>query len=161
MYWTDVGTDRIERASMDGTGRRVLHNTGLSAVYGLTLDYDTQTLYWADYTNNRIEKSSVDGTNRVLVVSSGVSDPYGITFFDGNLYYVDSSLSRIFRVNVASPTVVQIFATRAYPFDIKVVAKERQPEGKSTEYRDMAKVDSLALTTSNLKIFKEILDTYS
>jgi len=129
MYWSDVGTDRIERASMDGTGRTVLHSTGLSAVYGLTLDYDNQTLYWADYTNNRIEKSSVDGTNRVLVVSSGVTDPFGITFFGGNLYYVDSSQSRIYRVNVASPTVVRIFSTRSYPYDIKVVTKERQPEG--------------------------------
>ena len=129
MYWTDVGTDRIERASMDGTGRTVLHSTGLSRVYGLTIDYDTQTLYWADYSYNRIEKSSVDGTNRALVVSSGVSDPYGITFFDGHLYYVDSTYSRIYRINISSPTVVPIFNTPAYPFDIKVVAKGRQPDG--------------------------------
>ncbi len=130
MYWSDIGRDRIERASMDGTGRRVLHSTGLSSVYALALDYDTQTLYWADYSNNRIEKSSVTGANRVLVTSSGILDPFGMSFYNGNLYWVDSTYSRIYRLNVSSPVATRIFNTRSYPHDIKVVAKERQPDGE-------------------------------
>ena len=129
MYWSDIGNDRIERSSMDGTDRRVLHSTGLSNVYALTLDYENQTLYWADFTNNRIEKSSTDGGNRVLVTSAGITDPFGMTFYDGNLYWVDSSLNSIYRLNVNSPTVVRVIGTIASPQDIKVVARERQPQG--------------------------------
>ena len=83
LYWTDSGTDRIERASMDGTARTVLHSTNLNTVYGLTLDYDNQILYWADYSNNLIESSLTNGSDRQVIISSGVVDPFGITFFDG------------------------------------------------------------------------------
>ena len=49
-----MGSDTIERASMDGTSRTVLHSTGLASAYGLTLDYDSQTLYWTDRHLNRM-----------------------------------------------------------------------------------------------------------
>ena len=45
MYWSDWGIPAtIERASMDGTNRTVLHNTGLQWPNALTIDYDNQTL---------------------------------------------------------------------------------------------------------------------
>ena len=69
MYWTDIGTDRIERASMDGKSRTVLHSTGLSVALALTMDYDNQVLYWADDSYNRIERSNPDGSNRLVVTT--------------------------------------------------------------------------------------------
>ena len=65
MYWTDWGTTaKIERASMDGQNRMVLHNTLLQWPNGITIDYAAQRLYWTDAFLDKIEYSGVDGTGR-------------------------------------------------------------------------------------------------
>ena len=65
MYWTDWGTTaKIERASMDGQNRMVLHNALLVWPNGITIDYAAQRLYWTDAFLDRIEYSGVDGTGR-------------------------------------------------------------------------------------------------
>lgn len=130
LYWTDVGTDRIEKASMDGTSRSVLHSTGLSLAYGLTLDYNNQILYWADYANNRIESSFTNGTNRVLVTSSGLFDPFGITFYNGSLFWTDHSQHNIYKLNLSTPsTITRFLGVGQDAFGIHVVTEERQPPG--------------------------------
>lgn len=126
-----MGTDRIERASMDGTSRTILHSTGLSLVYGLALDYDNQILYWADTTNNQIESSFTNGSNRVLVTSSGITDPFSITFYEGKLYWTDYTTNSIHTLTVSSPsTVSRLVSIGQDGFGIRVVARERQPQGK-------------------------------
>lgn len=65
MYWTDWGSPaKIERASMDGQNRMVLHDTNLTWPNGITIDYPAQRLYWVDAALDRIEFSGVDGTGR-------------------------------------------------------------------------------------------------
>ena len=132
LYWTDVGSDRIEKASMDGSSRITLHSGGLSTVYGITLDYDNQVLYWADYSNNRIEKSFTNGTGRVVLTSSGITDPFGITYFAGRLYWTDWTADRIYTLSINSPTAVsQVTGSFGQnPYGIHVVTKERQPPGR-------------------------------
>ena len=134
LYWTDVGSDRIEKASMDGSSRTTLHSGGLNTVYGLTLDYDNQVLYWADYSNNRIEKSFTNGSNRVVLTSSGITDPFGITYFAGRLYWTDWSADRIYTLSTNLPTAVsQVTGSFGQnPYGIHVVTKERQPLGEYT-----------------------------
>ena len=114
---------------MDGTSRVVLHSTGLSTVYGLTLDYESQILYWADYSNNRIEKSLTDGSNRVVLTSSGIADPFGLTFYAGNLYWTDWSEHRIYTLSVDSPSVIsQVTSNFGQDlYGIHVVTEQRQP----------------------------------
>ena len=145
LYWTDVGNDRIEKASMDGTDRTVLHSTGLSTVYGLTLDYDNQILYWADYSNNQIEYSLTDGSNRTVLTSSGITDPFSITFFDGNLYWTDWSDHRIYTLSVDSPsTISQVTSNLGQDlYGIHVVTKQRQPLGTMSMHFQHMKDDIL------------------
>ena len=131
MYWTDVGTDRIERATMDGNSRTVLHSTGLNTVYGLTLDFQSQTLYWADFSSNRIESSSVSGSNRRTIVSS-LWDPWAITFYGGMLYWTDTYYDRIysFSVSTSPSSIIQVTPyLGTNPRDIRVVSEDRQPLG--------------------------------
>lgn len=129
MYWTDYGTlDKIERASMDGTSRTVLHSTGLSTPYGLTLDYNTQTLYWIDYTLNKLESSRTDGSNRILLTRVNVQCPYGITFFDQKLYWGDWCQHKIYSTFLTSPnSVSSVISTGSAPYRIQVISEERQP----------------------------------
>ena len=47
MYWTDVNTDKIQRANLDGTGVEDLV-TGLSSPVGIALDLPGGKMYWVD-----------------------------------------------------------------------------------------------------------------
>ena len=129
MYWTDYGTvDKIERASMDGASRTVLHNTDLSTLYGLTLDYTTQTLYWIDYTLDKLESSNADGTNRMLLTRVNIQCPGGITFFDQKLYWGDLCQHVIYTTFVNSPNSVStLVSTGNTPYRLHVISEERQP----------------------------------
>ncbi len=131
MYWTDTGTiDKIERASMDGTSRRVLHSTGLTLPYGLTLDIVTQTLYWTDISRNVLEKSNADGTGRVVLTSRMILDPYFLTYYDGNLYWGDWAYNRILTTATISPNNVTFFSGGLSDvYGIHVIASEQQPQG--------------------------------
>ena len=130
MYWTDAGTNRIERATMDGNSRTVLHSSGLSNVYGLTLDYQSQTLYWVDYSYNRLERSSVNGSNRVIIQSS-LRDPWDVTYYAGRLYWTDFYYDRIYYLLVASPSSIFSITSSlgGNPYGIRVIAEGRQPLG--------------------------------
>ena len=115
---------------MDGNSRTILHSTGLSNVYGLTLDYQNQTLYWVDYSNNRIERSSVTGSNRVILRSS-LRDPWGVTYHAGRLYWTDWYYERIYSILVTSPASITTITSSlgGNPNGILVTTEERQPLG--------------------------------
>lgn len=118
---------------MDGISRTVLHSSGLSTVYGLTLDYQRQTLYWVDYSNNRIEKSSVTGSNRA-VVKTGLRDPFAVTYHAGILYWTDWYYDRIYSTSANSSTsIVRVTPSSlgGNPYGIHVLSEERQPLGMS------------------------------
>ena len=116
---------------MDGTDQTIIHNTSLSTPYGLTLDYDTQTLYWTDYTLNKIEKSNVDGSGRAVVTTLLVQDPYAITFYNGSIYWTDLSYNRILKTAVHAPdTTLYVGNAINDMYGIKAVSEERQPLGR-------------------------------
>ena len=114
---------------MDGNSRTVLHSSGLSNVYGLTLDYQNQTLYWVDYSNNRVERSSVTGSNRVTL-RTGLRDPWSVTYYSGRLYWTDWYYDRIYSIIITSPsTITTITSLGANSNGIHVISAERQPLG--------------------------------
>ncbi len=131
MYWTDGYT--IERASMDGTSRTLLHSSSPGYVTGITVDYDTQTLYWIDSSLRMIESSHVNGSNRVLMASGGlIYSPQEITFYNGYLYWTDSSYRRIISTPVSPPTNVSSYVSGSYSYTlygIRTVYTDRQPDG--------------------------------
>ena len=132
MYWTDCGTPaKIERASMDGTSREVLHSTGLVRPNALTLDYDNQILYWMDAFLKRLESSNADGSNHKLLSTTQLVHPFGITFFEKRLYWTDRQTNAIYSASVNRPTVVSVVKSglRLDPMGISVVSAERQPAG--------------------------------
>lgn len=114
---------------MDGTLKTILHDADLTAPYGLTIDYETQTIYWTDYSRNRIEKSNADGSNRAVVTTSLVNDPYSITFFNGRLYWTDLSYNRILTVPVNSRSTAYLTSATNDMYGITVITEERQPLG--------------------------------
>ena len=133
MYWSDWGIEaRIERASMDGSGRMVIHNTSLIWPNALTLDIPTQTLYWADGNLDKVESSGVDGSNRRLITQDGVSHPFAIAIKDASVYFTDWTLNSIRRVsNIGgSAMIIKRLVSCARPFGVQVVDPSKQLLGK-------------------------------
>ena len=135
MYWTDWGNPaKIEKASMDGLNRRVIHDTDLTWPNALTLDFDTQILYWADARLDKIESSNIDGSNRILLTNlSTIYHPFSITLFRGVLYWSGWFLQSIISVPLdaanRNTTIVPELDER--PMAVHVVARERQPDGNA------------------------------
>ena len=135
MYFTDWGTvGRIEKASLNGANRTVIHNTSLVWPNALTLDIQTQTLYWADASLDKVESSNVDGTNRVLLAQTGVVHPFSIVFSNNTLYFTDWSDNTIRYLSAAGGTVRSLHSVTEYSsstiFGIQIVGPQRQYIGK-------------------------------
>ena len=116
---------------MDGKLRTVLHTTNLESPYGLTIDYDTQTLFWADRYFGRLESSSVDGSERTLLTTVNIVSPFDITFYEGQLYWTDTSQNAILTTTLQAPDNVTLLPASFSnsPYGIGVVDAVRQQEG--------------------------------
>uniref|UniRef100_A0A8D2IXY9 Nidogen 2 n=1 Tax=Varanus komodoensis TaxID=61221 RepID=A0A8D2IXY9_VARKO len=82
MFWTDSGLDKIERARLDGTERRVLFATELVNPRAIAVDPIRGNLYWTDWNREapKIETSTVTGENRQILVNQDIGLPNGLTF---------------------------------------------------------------------------------
>ena len=133
MYWSVRGTvARIERASMDGSNREVIHNTSLIWPNALTIDYQSQTLFWADANLEKIECSGVDGRNRTLLTSTGIGHPFGIAFHQNVLYISDigSRTVRVLSSSGGGVNILNMLDSCVRVFGIQVVDLDQQIMGK-------------------------------
>ena len=132
MYWTDWGSvAKIERASMDGSDRRVLHNTGLTWPNGLTIDYLAQKIYWADASRDRIEYSNVDGSGRFIVLSN-LDHPFSITLAGDLLFWTDwlnNAIHVTHKISGTSGSNLTLYDNlRDRPFGIEAISPTRQAQ---------------------------------
>ena len=81
LYWTDTGTDKIQRANLDGTNVQDLVTTGLERPDGIALDLAGGKMYWADFGTDKIQRANLDGTNVQDLVTTGLRIPDGIAVF--------------------------------------------------------------------------------
>jgi sugar lactone lactonase YvrE len=70
IYWTDVDTDKIQRANPDGSNIEDLVTNGLMNPSGIAVDMISDKIYWTDFNagNGYIKRSNFDGTNTEDVV---------------------------------------------------------------------------------------------
>ena len=107
MFWSDINSDRIYRASLNGAGATVLINSGLSVTCmvdyctvkiilwscfvadGLAWDWVNEKLYWADAGTNKIEVYDPANTNRRVLINTGSNtDPADIIVDPNNGYVI-------------------------------------------------------------------------
>lgn len=63
MYWTDVGTDKIQRSNLDGSDVEDLV-TGLTHPVGIALDVTAGgKMYWTDAGTDKIQWANLNGSN--------------------------------------------------------------------------------------------------
>lgn len=98
VFWSDLGIPaKIEKSGLDGSNRTTLVNTDVKAPMGLTLDLKRQRLYWCDTDLSILSSVDFNGQNRNNLIESQsnkwLSKPIGVTYFENNLYWIDSSFN--------------------------------------------------------------------
>ena len=97
MYWADLGTNKIQRANLDGTNLQDLA-TGFGRPVGIALDMTGGKLYWTDRSNpdhkdptsrNSIQRMNLDGTNIETLVTGGpsVKEAIALDLLGGKMYW--------------------------------------------------------------------------
>ena len=156
MYWSDWGEPaKIERASMDGSNRVVLHDTGLTWPNGLAIDYQLQRLYWTDAFTNRIEYSRVDGSGReiLLTVVTGLHHPFAITISGDQVYWTDWSNNTVFTAHKQS--AISILPVYEFPFFLPNGIEAIDPDRQQTN----SEFDALVLALQSVSCI--ILQVYT
>lgn len=93
-----MGTPRLERSSLDGSGRRTFVND-IGRVNGITIDFDLGRLFLANVDRNIIESVSLSsGTDKQLVIA-GLPHPFGLTQFRDFIYWTDWQTKSIERAD--------------------------------------------------------------
>ncbi len=92
IFWINfVPTPRIERATIDGSGRSDVVTSGLSRPSCVAVDIAQDILFWGDSTLGRIERANLDGSNRVLLRErEGLVNPVALAPLGDFLYWADA-----------------------------------------------------------------------
>ncbi len=121
MYWTDTGTDKIQRANLDGSSVEELVATGLLAPFGLALDPDGGKMYWTDRGTDKIQRANLDGSGVEELVATGLLAPSGLALDlgGGKMYWTDWGTDKIQRANLDGSGVEDLVTTGLFgPFDL-------------------------------------------
>ncbi|KFO74596.1 Nidogen-2, partial [Cuculus canorus] len=153
MFWTDSGLDKIERARLDGSERRVLFDTELVNPRAIAVDPVRGNLYWTDWNREapKIETSTVNGANRRVLVNKDIGLPNGLTFdpFSKLLCWADAGTKhlectfpdgtgrRVVQNNLNYPFSIISYANHFYHTDWRrdgVIAVNKETGSFTDEY---------------------------
>ena len=123
LYWTDWGTDKIQRGDLDGSNvEDLVSSAGLDGPDGLALDMAGGKMYWTDAGTAKIQRSDLDGSNVEDLVTSGLSVPYGLALdvSGDKMYWTDRQNGKIQRADLDGSNVEDLLtlAGLAFPGEI-------------------------------------------
>ncbi len=113
IYWTDNGTDKIQRSNLDGSSVEDVLTTGLNAPVGIALDISGGKMYWVDENTNKIQRANLDGTGVEDLVTTGLDLPSGIALdiSGSKMYWMDRGTDKIQRSNLDGSSVEDLITT--------------------------------------------------
>jgi hypothetical protein len=118
MYWTDSGTQKIQRANLDGTGVEDLL-TGLVDLSGLALDVGGGKMYWTSFTVQKIQRANLDGTGvEDLLTGGGAPQGIALDVVGGKMYWIDGFTGKIRRANLDGTGVEDLVTGLSLPIGI-------------------------------------------
>lgn len=91
VYWTDISTPAISKASLHGGESISLITSDLGSPEGIAIDHLGRNMFWTDSMKDRIEVSSLDGSKRRVLISTGLVNPRAILTdpTNGYIYWAD------------------------------------------------------------------------
>ncbi|MDE0682597.1 MAG: DUF4955 domain-containing protein, partial [Candidatus Poribacteria bacterium] len=108
IYWSDNGTDKIQRANIDGSNvEDLVTRPTLSAPVGIALDISGGKMYWIDETTDKIQRSNLDGSSIEDLITTGLDLPSGIALdiSSSKMYWMDRGIDKIQRANIDGSNV--------------------------------------------------------
>ena len=111
MYWSDGGTNKIQRSNLDGTDIEDII-TSTSNPKGITLDLNDKKLYYVDTGAQKVHRSDLDGNNQEDLIG-GLSSPQGITLDlpSGHMYFTTAGGTKVSRANLDGSDLTALVAT--------------------------------------------------
>ena len=126
LYWTDVGTGKIQRAEVGGaTEDLVLGQT--HSKLGLAVDFDGDKLYWAhdDSGTWRIRRANLDGMSVSNLIDTGtrMADGIAVDVAGGRIYWgefdpVGLFMSRLMSAELDGSDVTELVPGLANPVGV-------------------------------------------
>ena len=119
LYWTDWGTDKIQRADLDGSNvEDLVSDAGLNGPDGLALDVSGGKMYWTNVGTNKIQRANLDGSNVEDLITSGLSVPYGLALdvSGGKMYWSNRQTSKIQRADLDGSNVEDLLTLSGLAF---------------------------------------------
>ena len=100
MYWIDLDSYTIQRASLDGSQKETLVSGGLANA--IALDMAGGKMYWTDRTGEpyTIQRANLDGSQRETLVSGSYYDGIALDVAGGKMYWTNPDLGTIQRANL-------------------------------------------------------------
>lgn len=107
IYWTDWDSNKIQRASPNGSNVQDLVTTGLVTPYGIALDVTGGKMYWADAGTAKIQRANLDGSHIQNLIPLGLGIPICIALdvAGGKMYWTDRGTGKIQRANLDGANV--------------------------------------------------------
>ncbi len=119
LYWTDWGTDKIQRGDLDGSNvEDLVSSAGLDGPDGLALDMAGGKMYWTDAGTAKIQRADLDGSNVENLITSGLSIPYGLALdvSGGKMYWTDRPNGKIQRADLDGSNVEDLLTLAGFAF---------------------------------------------
>ena len=107
MYWVDRGTDKIQRADLDGSNiQDLVTRPTLTTPTDMALDIAGGKIYWMDDGTNNIQRANLDGSN-VEELVTGLTTPssMALDIAGGKIYWADRGTDKIQRANLDGTNV--------------------------------------------------------
>ncbi len=123
IYWTDLETQKIQRANLDGTNIQDIVISGFAIPLGVALDTAAGKMYWADwFLIGAIRCSDLDGTNVRDIITVGLQNPWSIALdvASGKIYWADIETGKIQRANLDGTDVQDLVTGLERPWDIEL-----------------------------------------
>jgi hypothetical protein len=122
MYGTDPGSEKIQRASLDGSGVEDLVSTGVSVPVGIALDVGAGKMYWEGFLSKKIQRANLDGSGVEDLVTTGLDTLVDIALDvgAGKMYWTDGGTDKIQRADLDGSGVEDLVTGLDYPTGIAV-----------------------------------------
>uniref|UniRef100_A0A674BVJ8 LDL receptor related protein 1 n=1 Tax=Salmo trutta TaxID=8032 RepID=A0A674BVJ8_SALTR len=121
IYWSDVRTQTIKRAFINGTGVETVVSADLPNAHGLAVDWVSRNLFWTSYDVNKkqINVARLDGSFKNAVIQ-GLDKPHCLVLHPilGKLYWTDGDNISVANMDGSNHTT--LFTNQRSPIGLSV-----------------------------------------
>ncbi|XP_017271351.1 low-density lipoprotein receptor-related protein 1 isoform X3 [Kryptolebias marmoratus] len=121
IYWSDVRTQTIKRAFINGTGVETVVSADLPNTHGLAVDWVSRNLFWTSYDANKkqINVARLDGSFKNAVIQ-GLDKPHCLVLHPilGKLYWTDGDNISI--ANTDGSNISLLFTNQKGPIGLSI-----------------------------------------